>query len=132
MAVIPDAKNQTNNQFRETFATVIINLILTFVTLSTDVIDHWWDPVQHGFYCYDESLSRPVYPHTVPTKYLFIFGLGVCPMIIIIMELTCIKSSVSTSSKLTTIFKILTDGFFGFVCVCLLTQIVKFSVGRQR
>merc|ERR1719414_2081468 len=49
-----------------------------------------------------------------------------------IMELTCIKSSVSTSSKLTTIFKILTDGFFGFVCVCLLTQIVKFSVGRQR
>ena len=132
MTVISNAKDNTNNQFRETFITVIINLVLTFVTLSTDVIDHWWDPVKHGFYCFDESLSHPLYPNTVPTKFLFIFGLGMCPMIIIFTELLYNKKSISTASKFANIFKTLTNGFFGYVCVCLLTQETKFAVGRLR
>ena len=132
MAVISHAKHKHEYRFRETFCTVILNLILTFVTLSTDVIDHWWEPVKQGFQCYDESLNRPLYPNTVPTKYLFIFGFGVAPLIVIIMELSCHKESISTSSKIKNIFKILTDGFFGFVCVCLVTQITKFVVGRPR
>ena len=130
MAVTLNAKDEHANQLRETFTTVILNLILTFVTLSTDMIDHWWDPVKQGFYCEDESLSQPLYPNTVPSKYLFIFALGVCPLVVIIMELICNKKPLS--SKPLTIFKILTDGFFGFVCVCLVTQMTKFVVGRPR
>ena len=123
-----DAKNA--HLVRETKYTVILNIILSFVTLSTDVIDNWWDPVKHGFNCFDESLSHPLYPNTVPTKILFIVAMGTPPIIIILTELyNATSTSTSTFKR---IYKALADGFFGLVCICFLTNMTKYLVGRQR
>ena len=116
---------------RETLVTVILNFILTYVTLSTDVIDNWWNPVKRGFHCFDKGLNNPLYPNTVPTKILFVFALGVPPLVIFIAEL-CAKPSESISTKWRNILKTITDGFFGFVCICLLTNMTKYIVGRPR
>jgi hypothetical protein len=115
---------------RETLYTVILNAILSYVTLSTDIIDNWWDPVKHGFHCFDERLSNPLYPNTVPTKTLFIFAMGVPPIVIIVTEL-CNQTSTSTST-FKRIYKALADGFFGLVCICFLTNMTKYLVGRLR
>ena len=126
-----DLSNQNWHLTREASYTVILNIILTYVTLSTDVIDHWWDPVKRGFYCFDENLSNPLYPNTVPTKTLFIFALGVPPFVIIATELF-IHTSNKAPSRCVNIYKALADRFFGFVCICLLTNMTKYVVGRLR
>ena len=121
---------KSNIIFQETFATVILNSILTYVTLSTDVIDHWFYPVKRGFYCFDETLSKPLYTNTVPTKTLLVLAVAIPALVIIVTEL-CTKASNSASKKIV-IFKAITDGFFGLVCVCLLTNITKYVTGRLR
>ena len=130
MAETTDLNIKQSSTARETTITVILNALLTYITLSTDVINNWWQPVKHGFYCFDESISHPLYHNSVPTKTLFVFALALPLLVIIVTELY-VPTSNSTSKKFT-IFKTLADGFFGLICVCLITNMTKYVVGRQR
>ena len=131
MGTKKDFITNRSHYVREASITVILNIILSYVTLSTDVIDNWWDPVKQGFTCFDDSLSRPLQRNTVPTKTLFIFALG-APIVVIILTELWIGTSSSGSSTLTRIYKALGDGLFGLACICLLTNMTKYVVGRLR
>ena len=130
MSAKTDLNNEASKISREALITVILNIILTYITLSTDVINNWWNPVKRGFYCFDENLSNPFYPNTVPTKSLFIVALGLPPLVIIMTE-CCIQTSNAASKKII-IIKTLADGFFGLVCIGLITNMTKYVVGRLR
>ena len=132
MAVTSDLKREECSRIlRETTITLMQSLFLIIVILSTDLVYHLWTPVRQGFYCFDENLSKPFYPNTVPTKILIIVAV-VLPTIVVIATECCCAQSSNSIQKTLIIYEKLTNGLFALVTIGHLTNITKYAVGRLR
>ena len=132
MAATSDLKREESSRIlRESSITLLQSLFLIIVVLSTDLVYHWWTPVRQGFYCFDENLSKPFYPNTVPTKTLLIVAV-VLPAIVVIVTECCCAQSLNSLQKTIIIYEKLTNGLFALVTIGHLTNITKYAVGRLR
>ena len=136
MAATSDLKREESSRIlRESSITLLQSLFLIVLILSTDLGRYYylptWTPVRQGFYCFDENLSKPFYPNTVPTKTLLIVGV-VLPAIVVMVTECCCNQSLNSIQKTIIIYEKLTNGLFALVTIGHLTNITKYAVGRLR
>lgn len=99
----------------------------------------WAHPYERGFFCNDESLLHPFHESTVPSIYLYFVGLGMNCFVMVLTEyLTSTRTTeVKFCGRLLPawIWKsycvIIIFGF-GAACSQLITDIIKYTVGRLR
>lgn len=97
-------------------------------------------PFNRGFYCNDESLKHPYHDSTVPSYYLYIFGLGMNVVVMIATEYITYIGHPNTVSIgrfrlpywMWSAYNVLLVFLFGAVCSQLTTDVMKYTVGRLR
>ncbi|XP_044745892.1 putative phosphatidate phosphatase isoform X1 [Coccinella septempunctata] len=100
----------------------------------------WGTAYQRGFFCDDESLRHPYYPSTVPSAYLYIVGIGMnCTVMILTEYFNCPKTNKEVRflgkiipNWLVNTYCVLGIFAFGMACSHLMTDIMKYTVGRLR
>ncbi|KAB0805284.1 hypothetical protein PPYR_02254 [Photinus pyralis] len=102
----------------------------------------WGDPYRRGFFCDDESIRHPFHKSSVPSYFLYIFGLGMTTVVMMVTEFcNCYFSDRKRE------FTILGRKFpywvwntycvvgvfcFGAACSQLTTDVMKYTIGRLR
>lgn len=102
-------------------ATLIVGIAITV----------FCEPIRHGFYCNDETISLPYYDNTVTPELLVVFVLLI-PLLIIFL----VEKSPSWNFKSIKFYKNYFQTTFvftfGFSLTYMMTCITKVSVGRLR
>ncbi|XP_018331713.1 putative phosphatidate phosphatase [Agrilus planipennis] len=100
----------------------------------------WGEAFHRGFFCNDETLLHPFHKSTVPSFYLYIFGVGVTSAVIITTE---VITSLNNNTRVALVGKqlpywlwrayiMLAVFVFGCFCSQLITDVLKYTVGRLR
>lgn len=100
----------------------------------------WGDPYRRGFFCQDESLRHPFHESTVPSYFLYIFGLGMTSVVMIAVEFC---TNLHDERKFYIMgyklpiwmwkaYCVIGVFLFGAACSQLSTDVMKYTIGRLR
>lgn len=100
----------------------------------------WGQAYERGFFCDDESLRHPYHDSTVPSIYLYIFGIGMNCFVMILTEYLTSSGQDSKAQLLghkipMWIWKsycVIGVFAFGAACSQLTTDVMKYTIGRLR
>ena len=100
------------------------------------------DPTVRGFFCNDESLRHPYLPSTVPAPPLYFVGFALPLLTIAVVEMlgrrtllqegSIVWGRYTIPSYAVNVFFIFVGYLFGTVVTQCLTDVTKYTVGRQR
>ncbi|XP_035827911.1 phospholipid phosphatase 1 [Aplysia californica] len=115
---------------------VVDVFIFLAVCLPLLVVMVWGEPVQSGFWCRDESVRYPYKPDTVNTSLLLVMSFGGPFLVMTVTE--TIRAALKTRlprrfrGELLSLAKAYGAFLFGVAANCILTDTLKFSIGRPR
>ncbi|XP_050440844.1 putative phosphatidate phosphatase isoform X2 [Adelges cooleyi] len=100
----------------------------------------WGSPYHRGFFCSDLSIRYPFKESTVPSKYLYLIGLGLPTSAILLLEYLYRSSEQARHSLLGTnipnwiysAYNNILWFLFGAACSQLTTDVGKYTIGRLR
>ncbi|RUS84620.1 hypothetical protein EGW08_007647 [Elysia chlorotica] len=111
---------------------------LVFLTLcgSLAALNQLGQPGLTGFWCHDESISLPYKDDSISKPVLLAMGFGVPLCVILLTECfrlaTSNKKTRTIKAQLLTVVKAYGVFMFGMAADMLLTEMLKYSVGRPR
>ena len=114
------------------FIICAVNFAIVFATiLPVGVLWFWVDPVNHGFYCGDETLSYPLRQNSISNAVLCVVFIGI-PIITILFVEWFLSTSDDPKETILAICTITVEHLFGVAVTVLLTITAIYSIGRLR
>lgn len=116
--------------------TVVDTFLFLSVCGSLVALNALGEPGSTGFWCHDESISLPYKPDSISKRLLLTIAFGVPFCVIVLTEClrlaTGNKKTCLLKSQLLNIAKAYAVFMFGMAADCVLTEMLKYSVGRLR